>query len=113
VTGAHFYAVNGPFIGRLLEFMRQCQVRPPGHPDGGPMTADAAFSHMRIVTPDIRALMAVPNLAHQRSSRTDIHPTPIFDRIVLLQPIVRGARAIKHRLRMVADRNRLRPQSKR
>ena len=107
VLGAHFYAVNGRFIGTMLQYMYQCEQRPAGHPDGGPMLADGVYSHVRTVIPNIRALLSVPNLAHQRSSRTDIHPTRFFDRIVVLEPMVRGARAIKHKLRMAIDKNRL------
>jgi glycosyl transferase family 25 len=112
VVGAHFYAVNGAFIDPLLQFMDQCEVRPPGHPDGGPMTADGALNHIRLLIPDMRVLLAVPSLAHQRSSRTDIHPTRIFDRIVILRPLIRRARAIKHKLRMTVERSRLGRRSK-
>lgn len=107
VMGAHFYAINGTFIDPLLQFMNRCETRPAGHPDGGPMTADGALNHIRLQIPDVRVLLAVPNLAHQRSSRTDVHPTPIFDRIAVLQPLIRGARAIKHKVRMAVDRSRL------
>ena len=109
--GGHFYAVNAPFIGKMLQFMHACEQRPPGHPDGGPMLADAAYSHMRVVFPDARVFLSVPNLAHQRNSRTDVHPTPGFDRIAWLAPLLRGARSIKHRLRMRSDREQLRRRS--
>jgi glycosyl transferase, family 25 len=107
VMGAHFYAINHDFIDPLLQFMNQCENRPEGHPDGGPMTADGALNHVRLQIPEVRVLLAVPNLAHQRSSRTDVHPNPLFDRIALLQPLVRGARAIKHKLRMAMDKSKL------
>jgi glycosyl transferase family 25 len=108
VMGAHFYAVNGNFIDPLLQFMKQCEILPPGHPDGGPMTADGALNHIRGIVPNMRVLLAVPNLAYQRSSRTDISPPPIWDRILMLQPLVRRARVIKHKLRMGIDRGRIR-----
>jgi glycosyl transferase family 25 len=112
IVGAHFYAVNCDFINPLLQFMDQCEVRPAGHPDGGPMTADGALNHIRFLIPDMRVLLAVPSLAHQRSSRTDIHPTRIFDRTVILRPLIRRARAIKHKLRMAVERSRLRRRSR-
>ncbi len=108
VIGAHFYAVNGRFIAPMLQYMKECENRPCGHPDGGPMLPDGAYNHVRQVIPNLRTLLAVPNLAHQRNSRTDVHPTPIFDRIAWLEPAVRRARGIKHRLRMVIDKHRLR-----
>jgi hypothetical protein len=104
VIGAHFYAVNGRFIGTMLQYMNECELRPRDHPAGGPMTADGAYNHVRYVIPNINVFLSVPSLAHQRSSRTDVAPTPIFDRIVWLRPILRGARVIKHRLRMTLDK---------
>lgn len=107
VMGAHFYAVNASLIDPLLQFMNQCETRPPGSPEGGPMTADGALNHVRLLIPDMRVLLAVPNLAHQRSSRTDVSPQPIFDQIVVLRPLIRKARVIKHKLRMLLDRKSL------
>jgi len=108
IMGAHFYAVNGAFINTMRRYMRECEARPAGHPDGGPMLADGAYNHVRRVIPNVRVLLAVPNLAHQRSSRTDVHPTPMFDRIVWLAPLLQRARAVKHQLRMTLDRQRQR-----
>jgi glycosyl transferase, family 25 len=108
VLGAHFYAVNGPFIAPLLRFMTDCERRPPGHPDGGPMPADGALNHIRRHIPEMRVLLAVPNLAHQRSSRSDITSTHLFDRITSLRPLLHRVRAIKHKLRMLADRKNFR-----
>lgn len=109
--GGHFYAVNGPFIGKMLAYMHACEQRPPGHPDGGPMLADAAYSHARNVIPGMRVFVSVPKLAHQRNSRTDVHPTPAFDKIAWLAPLLRGARSIKHSLRMRSDRKALQRRS--
>jgi len=108
IMGAHFYAVNGRFIGTMLQYMRRCEFLPLGHPEGGPITADGAYNHVRYVIPNIRMLLSVPNLAHQRSSRTDVHPTGILDRIISVRPILLGARTIKHAFRMIMDKNRLR-----
>jgi hypothetical protein len=103
IVGAHFYAVNGRFIGTMLQYMYECEARPPGHPDGGPMTADAAYNHVRYVIQNIRVLLSVPNLAYQRSSRTDLHPLRFFDRVPWLRSIVRSGRSIKNQLRRLRD----------
>lgn len=108
VMGMHFYAVNGNVLGPLFQFMKDCETRPTGHPDGGPMTADGALNHIRCLTPDMRVLLAVPSLAHQRSSRTDISPPRMFDQIDALRPLLRAVRTVKHKLRMEVDRRRLR-----
>jgi glycosyl transferase, family 25 len=107
ILGTHFYAVNGRHISKMLQYMHDCELRPRDHPDGGPMTADGAYNHMRYVMPNVKVFLSVPNLAHQRSSRTDIAQTHLLDRIIGLRPIVRGLRAIKHRLRMAQDNKKI------
>ena len=80
---AHFYAVNGPLIGRLIDYLEQVQTRPPGDPDGGPMHLDGALNMFRQRNPDTVTLIAQPNLGWQRPSRSDLHSTwlqsaPVF-----------------------------------
>jgi len=113
IRSTHFYGVNRRFIRRMLQYMNDCELRPRDHPDGGPMPADGVYNHVRYVFRDINLLLAVPNLAYQRSSRTDIAQAHFLDRIVWLGPILRGVRAIKHRGRMVLDSNKLRRRMKR
>src|SRR5262249_44328703 len=96
--GGHFYSVNGPFIQPMLKFMQETQARPHGHPDGGSMCRDATYNHLRIVRPDIRVYLAVPSLAIQRSSRTDLHDLAIYDRIALLRPMMGAMRRLKTEL---------------
>ncbi len=110
ILGAHCYAVNGPFIGVMAQYMRECEKRPRDHPDGGPMPADGAYNHIRYIDQDVVLLLAVPALAVQRSSRSDLTPNSILDGNVLLRPFVASARRIKHRLRMTLDRRKLRRQ---
>jgi glycosyl transferase family 25 len=90
----HFYAVNGRIFDRLVRFMEELQQRPPGHPDGGPMQIDGAYSTFRAQNPDIITLIASPNLGWQRSSRSDITPN-WFDRIPGLRQLVGAARSSK------------------
>src|SRR5439155_23871444 len=54
IVGAHFYPVNGRFIAPMREYMSKCESRPAGHPDGGPMTADGAYNHVRFIMPQGR-----------------------------------------------------------
>src|SRR4028119_1283449 len=74
VRTTHFYAVNGRIFDRLLRFLEELQHRPPGHPDGGPMHLDGAYSTFRDQNPDVVTLIASPNLGWQRSSPSDISP---------------------------------------
>jgi glycosyl transferase family 25 len=102
--GGHFYAVNGHFIDTMIQYMNECEARPQGHPDGGPMSRDGAYNHIRRVRPDTRVLLAVPNLAFQRSSRTDISPLRFFDRIFWLRSATQLFRSIKTQVRLLVDR---------
>jgi len=108
ILGAHFYAVNGRFIGTMLQYLQECEMRPRDHPNGGPMPVDGAYNHVRYVIPHVSVMLAVPVLARQRSSRTDIASKRYFDEVVWLRPAMRGLRAIKHLLSMMLDRRKLR-----
>lgn len=108
VLGIQFFGVNGRFIGPMIDYMDRCEFLPPGHPEGAPILADAAYSHIRVVNPKIRALLAVPNLAHQRSSPTDAHPRSFFDQIDVLQPLTSAIRAFKNKKRVMLDSFRTR-----
>ena len=94
----HFYAVNGRIFDRLLRFLEELQHRPPGHPDGGPMHIDGAYSTFRVQNPDVVTLIASPNLGWQRSSRSDISPK-WFDRVPGLSRLAGAAKTTKTRLK--------------
>jgi hypothetical protein len=94
----HFYGVNGKTFDRLISFLDELQQRPGGHPDGGPMHLDGAYSTFRAQNPDIVTLIASPNLGWQRSSASDIH-TAWFDRVPVLKELVGAARAAKGQLK--------------
>jgi hypothetical protein len=72
---AHFYAVNGPVMDRLIDFLHKVLRRGPGDPMGGPMHFDGALSMFRAAHPDVLTLIAQPNLGWQRASRSDLHST--------------------------------------
>lgn len=99
VMTTHFYAVNGRIFDRLLRFLEEVQQRPPGHPDGGPMHIDGAYSTFRSQNPDVVTLIASPTLGWQRSSRSDIYPNAWFDRVAGFRQLAGVARASKTRLK--------------
>ncbi|PSB28079.1 glycosyltransferase family 25 protein [Stenomitos frigidus] len=83
VLMTHFYAVNARIFDRLIAFLEAAEHRPAGHPDGGPMYIDGAYSFFRERNPDVVTLLASPSLGWQRSSRSDLTPgwvdrTPIL-----------------------------------
>lgn len=102
--GGHFYAVNRSFFQPMIDYMYSCEKRPRDHPLGGPMGRDGAYNHVRYVRPETRVYLAVPNLAVQRSSRTDLHPLNALDRITLLQPVLNSLRGLKHEAWLQLDR---------
>ena len=96
---AHFYAVNGKILERLVCFLEEVKRRPPGHPDGGPMHIDGAYSAWREQNPDIVTLIASPNLGWQQSSRSDISCNAWFDRLPVFMEMASLARMGKQWLK--------------
>ena len=92
-----FYAVHGAILDRLIAYLEAVLTRPAGHPDGGPMHVDGAFTMFRDQNPDVRTLLACPNLGWQRASSSDI-TTNWIDRTPVIRSLGRVARLIKRRL---------------
>ena len=95
IGGAHFYAINGRILTRLLAYLDRVRTGPEGDREFGPMPLDGAYNVFRRRNPDVRTLLATPKLGWQRPSRSDISPRPI-DRLKLLQPILSILRNFKH-----------------
>lgn len=93
IITAHFYGLNGAIFDRLISFLEELQRRPAGHPDGGPMHLDGAYSTFRKQNPDVITLIASPNLGWQRRSRSDISPNKWFDRVPVFKQLVGVVRA--------------------
>ena len=83
---AHFYGLHRRVLADLRQYLEDCRRRPPGHPDGGPMHVDGAYSMFRARDPRVVTLVASTSLGGQRSSRSDITANRWFDR----QPGVRA-----------------------
>ncbi len=96
--GGHFYGVNSTILPRLVNFLEGCMTRPGGHPEGGPMFRDGGFNLFRMLNPDVKIYLASPNLARQRSSRTDLHKLNWYDQFPITRPLVEQARSFKNRL---------------
>jgi hypothetical protein len=94
IATTHFYAVNAPILGSLIDYLQAVQLRPPGDPVGGPMHYDGALSMFRQAHPDINTLIAQPSLGWQRSSRSDIHGR-WYDKVWGLRNVADMARSRK------------------
>lgn len=95
VQCAHFIAFTRPAIDLLVPYLEAMTSRPGGHPDGGPMHVDGAYCRFRADHPHLAGWAAVPAIAYQRPSRTDIHDLRSYDRIPVLSGIVTAARRLK------------------
>lgn len=96
--GTHCYAVNGPTIPKLVKAYELFLSRERGHKDGGPMPVDGAMNLARNQL-NLRTFVAIPPLAFQRSSRTDVGHTKWFDNTPAIKSVVQTARRIKNMLR--------------
>jgi glycosyl transferase, family 25 len=95
---AHFYAVNGRVLDRLIGFMEKMRQRPAGHPEGGPMSPDGAMHVFLLQNPDVPSHVASPSLGGQRSSRSDLLPK-WFDQVPGLRQTASTFRKVKRWLR--------------
>lgn len=100
IDTAHCVAFDGAAIAGLVDFLQALLARPPGHPEGGPMDVDGAYTWYRRLHPELTTLAAFPVLGHQRRSRTDIHKLRWFDRAPLVRDGVAGLRRLCNRWRL-------------
>ena len=75
----HFVAFRGAALRDLPAYLRAIMGRAPGHPEGGPMHIDGAYSRFRQQHPELQTMVAQPELGYQRASRTDIHSLRWYD----------------------------------
>lgn len=71
-TWAHCYAVHRRGLMALRDYLRLVRDRPAGHPEGGKMYIDGAFSHYRRQFPDRICLVSRPALSIQKSSDSNL-----------------------------------------
>lgn len=99
IVGAHFVAMRGAALDAVVPHLEALASRRRGDPLGGPMHVDGAYSRMREANPDLRSVLVEPDLAYQRSSRTDIHDLRMHDRIPLVSTAIAVARCLRNRVR--------------
>lgn len=99
IMGSHFIALNLGVAAEVVDYLERMLQRPPGHPDGGPMHVDGAYSWFRREHPHHLTWIARPDLCLQRSSATDVHVRPWFDQLPLLRHVVAFARKTKNQQR--------------
>jgi GR25 family glycosyltransferase involved in LPS biosynthesis len=86
ILAAHFYAVSGRILPRLIAHLDAVANGRPGDQEMGPMPVDGAYNIFRRKNPDVHCLIAYPRLGWQSSSRSDITPH-LLDRVTFLRPV--------------------------
>lgn len=100
VLTTHFVGVRGrDTISALIAYMEAQLQRSRGDPAGGPMHVDGTYSWFRREHPERLTLAAVPPLAYQRASRSDIAAVRTIDRVWGLRFVVRHLRGCRNLLR--------------
>lgn len=96
IVQAHFLAIHSQVFDRLIDFLETLLDRPAGHPEGGPMHVDGAYSTFRQQNPQINTLAASIPLGFQRSSRSSIASRQWFDCYPATMKIVNLVRKAKN-----------------
>jgi hypothetical protein len=96
--GAHFYGVSRAAMSDLVSLLDMIVLRPPGHPEGGPMHFDGAMWRFRVRHPGL-TYFVTPSMGWQRSSRTDIGDNKWFDRMPGVRHAVAGFRRMQNNRR--------------
>lgn len=96
LMGSHCMGINGPVLGPLAQYLRDILQRQSGDSMGGPMHVDGAYSWFRREHCQVTTILTQPQIAFQRSSKTDIHSLKWYDRISSMTSIVNKFRKIKN-----------------
>lgn len=96
VMKSHFLAINGRVLDKLVGFLETLLSRPGGHPLGGPMHVDGAYSTFREQNPEIITCLATPIWGFQRPSPSDIAAKHMLDKV----PGVRQLLAVGRKARL-------------
>jgi hypothetical protein len=95
VRCTHFMVIHRTALRPIIDGLETILSRPPGHPLGGPMHVDGAYSTIRMQNPSLKTYAFSPALGYQRPSRTDISSIKWFDRVSALRPLVTLARRVR------------------
>src|SRR6185437_2437759 len=99
IVCSHFLVIHHSAVTTMVQALETILSRPPGHPLGGPMHVDGAYSTIRAQNPQLATYVFSPSLGYQRSSRSDVASLKFFDRIHSLRPLVARLRGIKSAFR--------------
>jgi glycosyl transferase, family 25 len=92
VLCTHLVLFHRNAVPEIVAGLQRILERPAGHPDGGPMHVDGAYSTLRNQHPSLRTLAYSPALGSQRPSRSDIADLAFYDRVAVFR---RGAEMVR------------------
>lgn len=95
VLQTHFMLINRTCISRIVAALETILARPAGHPLGGPMHVDGAYSTIRAQNPDLTTFVYSPSLGYQRSSRSDVTPRRLQDQVPGIEQLRKVKRLIQ------------------
>lgn len=98
VQTSHFVAVRGAAITGLVGYLEAQLARPAGDPRGGPMHVDGSYTWFRREHHELSTVIAVPELGHQRASKTDVHDLGLRDSVPIVRTVMAALRRLKNRL---------------
>lgn len=99
VIGGHFYGMTRGYMEKILAYLDSLGKPELGMGDMRPTFRDSAFGLYAEGHPDLKQYLAGPNLALQRSSRTDLHKLAVYDRIPGVKNLVGAARNLRNSMR--------------
>lgn len=99
IVGAHMMGYSAEGARRAAAYFRQL-LDPAFRNHVKPPPTDGAIIWFRRAYPDIRTVFAVPPLAYQRPSRTDIAEQKLFDKL----PVVGSAMTLARRIKRLFTR---------
>jgi len=76
---AHCYAAHARVLPRLVAYLERATVLPSGHPEGGKLYIDAAFTLFRRFNPDVVTLVANPRLSIQKGCFSSLNDLRWYD----------------------------------
>ena len=92
---SHCYMVHKRALPRVVDYLEKTIFRPLGHPDGGKMYIDGAFSLYRTLNPDIQTLISNPVLSVQRGSTSSLGGGRWYDHGAISRSAISWARTAR------------------
>jgi GR25 family glycosyltransferase involved in LPS biosynthesis len=92
---AHCYAVHARVLPRIVAYLEQALILPSGHPDGGRLYIDAAFTLFRRFNPDVVALVSNPVLSIQKGCYSSLNDRKWYESAAIMRPVVSTARSMR------------------